>query len=129
MSPFAGLTLGTARTDKCVGYEIAMQFGSGIGLTGEPQSSQVKEIPERRMISVARPCACNQTGGSTPASLNTDTVRFSVENWTCSWAESVLGKMPDARSKRPNIVVFMNPLLATNAQRCGERRGASRVDG
>src|SRR6266851_5950383 len=129
MCRFTGLILGSTRTDKCVGYEIALQFRSGIRLTGEPQSSQVNEIPERRMISVARPCACNQTDCSTPASLNIDTVRFSAENWTCSWAESVLGKMPDAKTKRPNIVVFMNPLLATNAQRCGERRGASRVDG
>src|ERR1700687_1267140 len=129
MSPFTGLTLGTTRTDRCAGYEMALQFESGFPLAGKPQSSQVKDIPDRRMISVARPCACNQTDRSTPASLNTDTVRFSAEDWTCSWAESVFGEMPDARTKRPNIVVFMNPLLARNAQICGERRGASRVDG
>jgi hypothetical protein len=112
MCPCTGLILGTTRTDKCVGYEIALQFGSGIRLTGEPQSSQINEIPERRMISLARPCACNQTDGSTPASLNTDMVRFTTEDGMCSWAESVFGKMPDATTKRPNIAVFMNPHLA-----------------
>jgi hypothetical protein len=96
-----------------VGYEIAMQFESDFPL---PQSSQVKDIPERRMISVARPCASNQTNGSTPASLNTDTVRFTTEDCMCSWAESVFG-MPDARTKRPNIAVFMNPHLALE---CGK---------
>src|SRR5258706_9587686 len=126
MCPFSGLILRPTRTDKCVGYEIPLQFGSGIRLTGEPQSSQVNEIPERRMISVARPCACDQTDGSTPASLNTDTVRSTTEDGRCSWAESVFGKMPDARTKRPNIVVFMNPHLAPNAQRRGGRAGDSR---
>jgi hypothetical protein len=57
-----------------------MQFESGFPLARKPQSSQVRDIPERRMISVARPCACNQTDGSTPASLNTDTVRFTAED-------------------------------------------------
>src|SRR5260370_5650144 len=110
MSPFTGLIFGTMRTDRCAGSEMALQSKAGFPLAGKPQSSQVKDIPDRRMISVARLCACNQTDGSTPASLNTDTLRFSAEDWTCSWAESVFGKMPDARTKRPNIVVFMNPL-------------------
>ena len=111
MCSFTGLTLGTTRTDKCVGYEIALQFESG-WLAGDPQSSQVRDIPECRMISVARFCACDQTEGSTPASLNTDTVRFTAEDWACSWAESVFGKILHVRTKRPNIVVFMNPLPA-----------------
>src|ERR1700751_1323917 len=119
MCPFTGLILGTTRTEKCVGYEIALQFGSGIRLTPEPQSSQINEIPERRMISVARPCACNQTDCSTPASLNTDMVRFTTEDLMCSWAEDVFGKMPDATTKRPNIAVFMDLHLA------GMRKGAA----
>jgi hypothetical protein len=102
-----------------VGYEIAMQFESDFPL---PQSSQVKDIPERRMISVARPCASNQTNGSTPASLNTDTVRFTTEDCMCSWAESVFG-MPDARTNRPNIAVFMNPHLARNAPKVRRATG------
>jgi len=111
MCSFTGLTLGTTRTDKCVGYEIALQFESG-WLAGDPQSSQVNDIPERRMISVARLCACDQTDGSTPASLKTDMARLTVEDCGCSRAEIAGGKTLHARAKRLNIVFFMNALLA-----------------
>src|SRR5882724_7052802 len=122
MCPFTGLTFATTRTDKCAGYEIELQFASGIRLAGNPQSSQISDIPERRMISVARPCACDQTDGSTPASLNTDTVstvRLNGEDCACSRAEIVWGRTLPARTKRLNIVFFMNALLA------GMRKGAA----
>src|SRR6266446_3148338 len=112
MSPFTGLTFATMRTDKCAGYEMAPQFESGIRPAGNPQSSQVSDIPECRVISVARLCACDQTDGSTPASLNTDTVRFTAEDAACAWAKSAFGKMLHARTKRPSIVVFMKPIAA-----------------
>src|SRR6266478_2906756 len=112
MSPFTGLTFATMRTDKCAGYEMAPQSESGIRPAGNPQSSQVSDIPECRVISVARLCACDQTDGSTPASLKTDTARLTVEDCGCSRAEIAGGKTLHARAKRLNIVFFMNALLA-----------------
>src|SRR6266404_5156180 len=112
MSPFTELTFATMRTDKCVGYEMMPLFESGIRPAGNPQSSQVSDIPECRVISVARLCACDQTDGSTPASLKTDTVRFTVEDWERLWAGIVCGKLRPARIRRTTAAFFMNPLLA-----------------
>jgi len=113
MSPFTGLTFATTRTDKCAGYEIALQFESGIRPAGNPQSSQITDIPECRMISVARFCACDQTDGSTPASLKTDTVRLTAEDWERSCADIVRGsELLYARIRRTKVAFFMKPLLA-----------------
>jgi hypothetical protein len=81
------------------------------------------------MISVARLRACDQTDGSTPASLKTDTVRLTAEDRERSWADIVGGSEPVyAKIRRIRVAFFMNPLLATNAQKCGRRWRASRPD-
>jgi hypothetical protein len=96
-----------------------VEFGGGFA--GVPQSSQPREIPARRRIKAARDCAWDMTDGEAPASLKTETVRWTTEASELAPAVTVCGAKLRIASERARAAFRIERLPKNLRENAPER--------